>query len=1265
MKGLFISLLIVFFFSNYLYAVAPLKRLDVPKDAEIVSVRAESDVLFVKAKDWYPAVINQVLTAGDTLKTGIYGRLDVLFKTGIQIKVNQKTTLIIKETAKDKKGITLGLKSGEVWSRSKAIPDDLKIETPSATAAIRGTDWNLTVDEKGSSYLTVLNGFVEFFNDFGTVRLTAGEQAMAEVGKAPVKLFLIRPKDRVQWIISYQPDFTSIIVFHSQNKDDVLKILPIFKDKVKSNPDDIVSTLSLAGAFYDIKETDESMKLFDEVLKRDRFNIKASLYKGLILLSRNEVDKAVPFLEIGIGSSQAIDKIFSLIGMAEVYLYKGDITRAEKIINSLSQIGESPVIGLALAKFRAYQGDFTTAIKICLDYAKRYPDDERFYTLAGDFYLTMDEPDKALENINKALSINKNSSNSYLILGRYNHLLGLGKESERAFQKAVDIDNKNADAFSELGKLMMEKGNYERALQEHNKAIGLKPNISNYLSRRGMLLNWIDDIKGAYRDYKKATELNPSDYQSINGLGFLALKEGKTDESIYYFNKSSLLEPRFSEPHIFLAIAYYQQEDIVKALEELRLAKSLDPKDPIPYMIAYLIYQDTYRPFDAIREATRALELLPNLKSVNPIESNQKGTTNLGNALLGLGLTEWGTSYAEDSFNQYDAGSYYFSAIKYEGNAYIYASTMTQAFLLDPLSIKYSDRYQDIIPRPQNNLTVNTTLGSEGGGFYRKSKIIQQGYLRKPFQISYLLDWENLDNRGFRENGYTRSNFITYGLGAKPDYKNGFFIWGGFKWLTKGETGSVYEPDSDDTSKDKHTLFSAGYNYRVGEKNNILLNFFYNGFKTRFYNNDPLGSTGLPDYAISFVDRFGLNDARRFFSKGIYDLGIWNDYQTFASDSTGTLLSGGFKPLAFPSTANFDINTTRYRYSKSENLGYQFKHLFTFLDNHDFSYGMEYIPINMIKSQQINSVMHTGNYLLFYDEIMRVDPTLYAMRDLIYKDTFEDWRYDSKILLAYLNDRWRITDSLLMEYGLSYEWFRSSNSISNDPFRYGKVHPRFGISWSINNIHTIRTAYQKKLYPGASQSLAPLSTVGLIFDWIQVIPGSIITDYQASFESRWNERLFSSINIEKRDVKNSQNVAGEKNSTNFISAGINTILTNTIGAFMRYKYADSEVKDGQFRGKKLPFLPRHAFGGGLVWVSPAYLKSMLSTYYISGLYGNEDNSYRLPDSWTTDLTVTWEPMKKHLMLRLDAKNIFNSNYEIKKGYPAVGRSMYLTAEYRF
>lgn len=1258
--SLFIFLLLI---SQNTYATNPVLRSNISKEAEIVAVKGDGWVQFIREKEWIDAARQQALTSGDSLKTGTYGKLDVLFVDGTQIKVNKRTVLLVKSVRSpaEKKGTVLGLEIGEIWSRSESVPEGLKIETPSATAAIRGTDWDIVVDDKGASYLTVLKGTIELSNDFGMVRVDAREQAVAEIGKPPVKMFLIKPRDRVQWIISYPVDFLKIISFYSHRKNDILSLLPFVREKVRKNPDDSKSRLLLAGLLFDMQELDQSLTLFDEVLADEPDNGRALTFMGFILLNRGEIEKASDYFEKALKSLKNREKTEALLGITGVYLAGNEIGKASQLMNEISLSDASPVVGVALASFSAYLGKFAEAIGICSDYARRYPDDERFPGMAGDFYLTLDENAKAKESIDKALAVNPLSSLSYTILGRYYYLEGKGEEAEKSYRKAVEIDPGNADAFSEIGRLLMEKGYYEESEKQHSKAVAVDPTGHAYWSRRGMLMNWVEDIHNAEDDFRIAMNLNPIDYQSIDGLGFIALKEGRIEEAIDYFRRASLLDPGFAEPHIFLAIAYYQKEEFEKALDELRLAETLDPKDPIPHIIAYLIYQDTYRPFDSIQEASRALELLPNLKSVNPVETTQKGLTNLGSALLGLGMTEWAASYAEESFNQFDAASYFFVSQKYETNPLIFVSQNTMGFLLNPISIKYSDRYQDIVLHPKHNLTIENTIGDEDGGFSRRHKLTQQGYIRKPFEMTYLVDFENREDKGFRDNTYSRGNFLTLSYGARPDYKNGFAMWAGFRWDRTGEPGPATKPDPDDNFKVSGVTLSAGYSHRFGHNNYLLLNFSYSGLKQKFNNLDPLGSTGITNAELSFINRFGLNQSIHFFERGVYDIGLLEGVPFFSTDSTGTFQEEGLSPLPYTMTQSLDENPIRSQDVTHENTGFQLRHLFD-IGKHQLTYGIEYIPTMRFKIEEVSAASETGTISGFFDEPF-LDGPLYFMFDMEHTRKKSEYRSSNDTAFAYISDRWKPVDNLLVEAGVSYWHFDQTNTINNDRTDYSVFYPRVGFEWKFVGNHIVRAAYQKFVYPGATLTLAPLSTAGLFFEWIQLNPGAKITDYQIALESRWSNKIFTLLNVEQRDFKRIE--FDERNRTYFFSAALNTIVTDRIGFFARYKYADSENKSGLFEGKAIPLLPGHAFGTGIICVLPSYIKTSLSTYYIADQYGDAENNYKIPDFWVTDFQAMWEPFRKHWMFKLAVNNIFDSHYEIAQGYPAAGRSVFITAEYRF
>jgi hypothetical protein len=694
-------------------------------------------------------------------------------------------------------------------------------------------------------------------------------------------------------------------------------------------------------------------------------------------------------------------------------------------------------------------------------------------------------------------------------------------------------------------------------------------------------------------------------------------------------------------------------------------------------MIAYIIHQDTYRPFASIREAKKALELLPNLKSVNPIEKTQEGISNLGASLLGLGMTEWATSYAEESFDPFEASGYHFVAKKHESNPMVFVSGSTQGFLIDPLSIGYHPRYQDIVAKPHHDLRINTTLGDDGGAFSRDHKITQQGYVREPFDIKYVLDFENKENNGFRTNGDLRENFFTFGLGAKPDYQNGLTLFGVIHEKKYGDPGgntADYEPN------DRNRFFgldlNAGYNHRFGNKNQFLVNVHHSRGKINFWNPDPYG-TGLTDAQLSLVDFFGLAQARTYFANGVFDvtnesiiMGPWSS-PYFATDSYGglSLLSSlglGVTPLPANLPSSMDPNTTIESEVSRSGYNYQVKHLFEVGDSHKLSWGMEYSPISFdvtstFRTPQPVDIAHFREEYVLWG--LYFIPTPYARIPYLHaEETLLHLNQDSTFYTVYLNDRWNVTDDLLIDMGLYYERF------SNELNEFSDLSPRVGVAWKLHKNHILRAAFQKRTLEAFEMTLAPVTTAGLFFEWIQALPGGRITDYQAAIESKWNDRIFTMFGYEIRDYTLPDlgfSLYPEENRARIFTATVNAILTDTLGVYTRYKNIDSENREEPFKGNRAPLVPTHTGSAGLVCVLPYYVKATLSANYAARQYGDDANTYRLPEMLTAGFSATWEPMRKHVMIKLDINNIFDDHYETEMYYPAAGRSVFLTLEYRF
>ena len=169
-----------------------------PAAGSVIARKSGEEVRFVDVSNWRIVDLAQDLLPGDVLRTNATGALAVLFRDHTQIRLGRNTALRVKEIgAGDSR---LELQSGTIWARAERGGKGLVIDTPAAAAAIRGTDWTLTVGGDGKTSLIVLEGVVELKNAYGSVTVKQGEGAVAAIGKAPTRIVIVTPKDREQML---------------------------------------------------------------------------------------------------------------------------------------------------------------------------------------------------------------------------------------------------------------------------------------------------------------------------------------------------------------------------------------------------------------------------------------------------------------------------------------------------------------------------------------------------------------------------------------------------------------------------------------------------------------------------------------------------------------------------------------------------------------------------------------------------------------------------------------------------------------------------------------------------------------------------------------------------------------------------------------------------------------------------------------------------------------------------------------------------------
>ena len=182
-------------------------------------------------------------------------------------------------------------------------------------------------------------------------------------------------------------------------------------------------------------------------------------------------------------------------------------------------------------------------------------------------YYLLGEYDLSLENGNLAIEILPNESVEYS--NRGNTYLNLGKYEEalQDYNRAIALDIENANAYYGKGNLHYNLGEYDKALQEFNNYLRMKPDdIDAYL-----FIIWCHYYTGSYdmgieaADKALLIDENNIDLYDAKGYNIMA-KSGYLEAESYY---RSFIE-RYNhniKPVLLLGQLYYNYYDYAKALE--------------------------------------------------------------------------------------------------------------------------------------------------------------------------------------------------------------------------------------------------------------------------------------------------------------------------------------------------------------------------------------------------------------------------------------------------------------------------------------------------------------------------------------------------------------------------------------------------------------------------------------------------------------------------------------------------------------------------
>ncbi|MBB3393135.1 tetratricopeptide (TPR) repeat protein [Rhizobium sp. BK275] len=1237
-------------------AAEPLQR-PTPVAGSVIARKAGEEVRFVDVTNWRVVDLNQDLLDGDVLRTNATGQLAILFSDHTQIRLGRNSALQVKKMSQTGDTI-LNLQSGTIWARAQRGGQGLTVETPAAAAAIRGTDWTMTVEGAKTSMI-VLEGRVALSNPQGSVEVNEGEGAVATIGQAPHKIISVNPDDREQ------------MLFYLDLRDgfDLMPTSPLRADRMATERRRLLALPAERRTTEDWLELAEVQSAFDgrQAAAATLKNIRG---RTLTVAQQARVDLIDATIA---GSEKRYGDAAKLFQKALPHL---DPTR-----RNMAQYGgyfarsladpahaEPPpanATGPYGAIMEAYTAGFLenprAAIEIIRKAEKRYPDDPTLPAVRAELAELTDDREQMKEAIERSLALDPD--HPMALAARAGYKANYESDINGALadlNRAIELAPGGSSTLNSLGLLQSSRDANGEAEKAFKKAIELDP--QDPLLHANLAIFYLDQarMKEAKREIDTAIALDPSFDLALLARGRYYLQIGERDKALEDLLAASTANPAHSQSQLMLAAAHYEKGDRLPSEQALDNANRIDDDDPAISAFRTAVDIDDYNADGAI---SNAQEFLRRSRArggdFSGLGANASAGSTLNNAFRLQGLDAWGRYYGDAVFDPFKGSGYIDQSIKgsifpfvnatsfsddnviqYRNNASSYSSFI-QGLLLSPHMLSGRSRAATLFDVPFIEGSLGGGINSVDGHTRGIGEAEIQGYSNATIPISFYgnLTWEELaldgDYRDF--GGYATENKLLGG--------NGYLT----ATVTPDDRVVAYvnHAKNDGTLNALSTDPTLSTILNLGVFDPILTPIF--GFppapdELPLYRTQ-VNSSEVTNAGVGWSHTFAyeniLNGALLYQetkSKTSFDLSYdWSDVPFFSVPG-----SGDIRPFGQTSR---ETESQTYIAALSHSIGN---------GSITWRYGVE--------GGWIDTSLKT--YFHLEDVIPTVIDGVTAGPDEA------DTR--TNIGRAYVDVLHEITPDLKGEYALF------ATRLEGDGIDVSRLEPRFGLAWAPAQNHWLRAAFMRQSLDTGVPTLAPIGILGLQSNQFTVGAEGYADTVALQWDAEWTDRFFTSVEYQHQELHDFsidlplialpaiESLPLSRGTIDRAGVTANVALGAGFGLSATYAYMDSENKDPlepNFGGN-LPYIPTNSGQIALTWVNEAKVKATVAANYI-GERDGDDLGTKLDDYWSLDAHLIWEPFDKRIALEAAAYNLLDEDFEITPGVPGWGRAFKGTLKIRF
>lgn len=478
---------------------------------------------------------NQILQTKDRGFTGARSRASVRLSDLSVARIRENSIFEIEPLPDPKVQAEFSLLKGLLYLLHRDKPGVHRFRTPTATAATRGTEFTLEVEEaSGRTILTVLEGEAELANPIGSVRLVSGEQGVAVAGQMPTKTAVIDTTNVVQWCL-YYPGVLDL-------------------SDVQLSPDEQAALESSLNAY---RSGDLLRAVASYPAGRTPASESEKVYLGALLLAVGEVAQTEALL----------DSLPNAIASPSRTAHLADALRL--VIAAVQQ--EAPPNSM----FRPLDSSALPTEWLARSYAEQ----------SGS------RLDAALHSAEQAVKLSPQFAFGWARVAELEFSQGRIKPAFDALEKSLNLAPRNAQAIALKGFLLSAQNRIGRAIEFFEQAMSIDGGLGNAWLGRGLCRIRKGHAAEGRFDLQVAATTEPRRSLLRSYLGKAFSNAGDTPHAEKELHLAQEIDSGDPTPWLYSALLLQQQNRINEGVQDLEHSRELNDNRGL-YRSRLLLDQD-------------------------------------------------------------------------------------------------------------------------------------------------------------------------------------------------------------------------------------------------------------------------------------------------------------------------------------------------------------------------------------------------------------------------------------------------------------------------------------------------------------------------------------------------------------------------------------------------------------------------------------------------------------------------------------------------